>query len=332
MTRSRCNGYLRAGAVLWVSAACGGSLPPPSVTSGHVVTASSAAAPSATSSAAPPGAAPDERGMDATPAASGAPLDTSSNRSPAAAPEASLVVEARLRARRIQNGRSITFDDVRSGDRVIDGDRLQLSVRASQDAYLYLAFCSQHAGDPRHPGLSVFPDTGGIRMVANQAVTVPAGTGEIILDDKPGRETLYLILSRAELARADAGLAGVIAAARQGRETVDCGAQLSSAMAGPYKGNKPHRGWKGGWNGGRRGSADSKPPPAAGRARPPVRAANPEVDRPVVEIERGGDISLDGGTQSGVAADLDGIVVLRYELEHDPAPLAHGQTPAPASY
>jgi hypothetical protein len=323
MTRSRCNRYLRAGAVLWVSAACGGPRQPPSVTPGQ--------AGAAPPSAAPPSAAPAEHGMDAKPATSGAPSDASStprsNPSPGAAPEASLVIEAKLRARRIQNGRSITFDDVRSGDRVMDGDRLQLSVRASQDAYLYLAFCSQHAGDPRHPGLSVFPEIGGIRMVANEAVTVPART-EIILDDKAGRETLYLILSRAELARADSGLAGVIAAARQGRETVDCGAPLPSALAGPHKRNDLRRGRSGGG----RGSADSTPSPAAGRARPPVRAANTKVDRPVVEIERGGEIVLQEGTQSGVEADLDGIVVLRYELEHTPAPLAHGQSPAPASH
>ncbi|HEX7843762.1 MAG TPA: hypothetical protein VF469_40085 [Kofleriaceae bacterium] len=209
----------------------------------------------------------------------------------------------------------------------MDGDRLQLSVRASRDAYLYLAFCSQHAGDPQYHGLSVFPESGGIRMIADETVTVPGKTAEILLDDKPGQETLYLIVSRAELSHADAGLSDVIASARQGKETVDCGAPLRGAMAGPSRSNKLRRSG----NGGRRGSADSKPPPAAGRARPPVRAANTDADRPVVEIERGGDIVVHEGAQSGIEADIDGIVILRYDLEHAPAPLADRQSGDPAS-
>src|SRR5262249_25706664 len=141
----------------------------------------------------------------------------------------------------------------------------------------------------------------------------------IRLDDKPGRETLYLIASRAELSYADSGLADVIAAARQGRETVDCGAPLRSAVAGPSTSPQPRR------NGSRgaRGSADSTPPTGAGHARPPVRPAPPQPDRPVVEIERGGEIAFHEGTQPGVGADLDGIVILRYELKHVPAPPAH---------
>jgi hypothetical protein len=37
--------------------------------------------------------------------------------------------------------------------------------------------------------------------------------------------------------------------------------------------------------------------------------------QPVVEIQRGGYVEF-GGVQSGVEADPDGIVVLRYELKH----------------
>lgn len=309
MKRSCCHGYIWAGAMLWVSTACGGSLPPPDVTPGQAGAASSDAS--------------DERGMDGRPS----PSDTSSTSSSGAAPDTSFVIEARLRARRIQNGRSITFDDVHSGDSVIDGDRLQLSVRASKDAYLYLAFCSQHVKDPRYHGLTVFPENGGIRMVADKTVMVPARTAEIILDDKPGKETLYLILSRAELAYTDSGLADVIAAARQGRETADCEGPLRGATAGLYNSNKPRRSW----SRGRRGSVDSKPLPAAGRAKPPARSANTGADRPVVEIERGGDIISKEEAQSGVEPDLDGIVILRYELQHDPAPPANPQSGAPAS-
>lgn len=311
MTRSRCNRYIWAGAMLWVSAACGGSPRPPVATPGQAGAASRDA--------------PDERGMNVKPAPSGAPSATPSN--PPSAPDDSFVVEARLRARRIQDGRSITFDDLRSGDRVMGGDLLQLSVRASKDAYLYLAFCSQHAADPRYHGLSVFPEQGGVRMIADETVTIPAGTAGILLNDEPGQETLYLIASRVELSHADSGLVAVIAAARQGRETVDCGAPLRSAMAGPSRTDKPRRSG----SRARRGSGDSRTPPAAGRAKPPVRAATTEADRPVVEIERGGEIAFEEGAQSGVEADLAGIVILRYELKHEPARPADRRSGAPAS-
>ena len=308
MTRSRCHGYVWAGAMLWGSAACGGSPPPPGAIPGQASTASSGA--------------PDARGMDVKPAPSGAPSEIPSPSG--AAPDAPFVVEARLRAHRTRNGRTITFDDVHSGDSVLDGDRLQLSVRASGQAYLYLGFCSQHAGDPRYHGLSVFPETGSIQIMAHETVTVP--TTEIVLDNKPGQETLYLIVSRVELSDADAELANVIAIARQGKETVDCGAPLHSAMAGPSKGGKlrPDR------SGGGRGSADPKPRPAAG-PKPPARPANTGGGRPPVDIERGGDIVSKEGAQPGVEADLEGIVVLRYELQHAPAPPANRPSGAHAS-
>jgi hypothetical protein len=219
---------------------------------------------------------------------------------PAARADAPFVLEARLRVRRTQHGQSITLDEIRSGDVVQDGDRLQLSVRTSTDGYLYLAFCSQQAADPRYRGLSVFPDQGGgIPMIANQLTLAPARDGEIVLDRQPGPEALYLILSRHELLRADAGLAEVLAAARRGRETTDCGAPFQAAVAGPRKRATARRGWNGG-------------PRDARAAR---QAAKPDLGKPVVEIQRGAYVEF-GGVLSGVEADPDGIVVLRYELQH----------------
>ena len=219
------------------------------------------------------------------------------------------------------------IDDLRSGDSVMDGDELRLSVRTSTDAYLYLAFCSPQTAPSQYHGLSVFPEKSGIRLIANQTVIVPSKKKGITLDNKPGRETLYLIASRAELSYSDSGLADVIAAARQGKDTVDCGAPLRSAMAGPSKTYKPRRGW----SRGTRGSTDSTPPPAAGRVKPPGRAANTQPDRPNVEIERGGALVLQEGAQPGVENDLDEIVILRYELNHEPAPPERSQSAMPAS-
>jgi hypothetical protein len=235
-----------------------------------------------------------------------ASAETLSTGSPVAGSDAPFVLETRLRVRRTQYGQPITLDEIRSGDVVLDGDRLQLSVRTSKDGYLYLAFCSQQARDPRYRGLSVFPDKGGgISMVANQPTLAPARDGkigEIVLDNQPGQEALYLILSRNELSRADAGLAEVLAAARRGREATDCGAPFQAAVAGSRKRTTGRRGWNGG--------------PREARAAPPV--PNPDLGKPVVEIQRGGYVEF-GGAQSGVEADPDGIVVLRYELRHIPA-------------
>jgi hypothetical protein len=235
-----------------------------------------------------------------------------STASPVAGSDAPFVLETRLRARRTQHGQPIILDEVRSGDIVMNGDRLQLSVRTSKDGYLYLAFCSQEARDPRYRGLIVFPDQGGIRMVANQPTLVPARDGkigEIVLDNQPGPEALYLILSRKELSRADTGLADVLAAARQGRETTDCGPSFQAAIAGSPKGDTERRGW----NGGQREARAALPVPDSGAGYAP----NPHLGKPVVQIQRGGYVEF-GGVQSGVEADPDGIVILRYELKHKP--------------
>ena len=287
MMRSRCNGVICASAALWMVAACGGAPPATGTTPVQADTGS--------------GEPPDgTRGMDVKVA----PWAGSS----VAGSAAPFVLETRLRARRTQHGQPITLDEMRSGDIVLDGDRLLLSVRTSKDGYLYLAFCSQQARDPRYRGLSVFPDEGGIRMIANQLTLAPASNREIELDNQPGQEALYLILSRNELSRADAGLSDVLAAARQGRETAECGAPFQAAVAGSRKGNTGRRGWNGG------GQREARAaPPALHRGE--GHAPSPDLGKPVVEVQRGGYVEI-GGVQSGVEADPDGIVVLRYELKH----------------
>jgi hypothetical protein len=287
MMSSRCNGVVCVTAALWMTAACGAAPPAIGITPG----------PEGTGSGEP---SDGTRGMKVE-FAPRVPAETPSAGSTVAGSNAPFVLETRLRARRTQHGQPITLDEIRSGDIVLDDDRLQVSVRTSKDGYLYLAFCSQQAKDPRYHGLSVFPDTGGIPMIANQPTLAPAQDGkigEIVLDNQPGREALYLILSRNELSRADAGLADVLAAARRGRETTDCSAPFQAATGGSPKGNTGRRGWDGGQR--------------EARAAP---APNPDFGKPVVEIQRGGYVEF-GGAQSGVEADLDGIVVLRYELKH----------------
>jgi hypothetical protein len=236
-----------------------------------------------------------------------ASTETPSAGSPISGSDAPFVIATRLRARRTQHGQPITLDEIRSGDIVLDGDRLQASVRTSRDGYLYLAFCSEQAQDPRYRGLSVFPDQGEIRMVANQLTLAPARDREIVLDHQPGQEALYLILSRNELSHADAGLADVLAAARRGRETTDCGAPFQATVAGSRDGDTGRRGW----NGGQREARAALPVPHSGAE----YARSPNLGKPVVQIQRGAYVEF-GGVQSGVEADPDGVVILRYEFKH----------------
>jgi hypothetical protein len=213
------------------------------------------------------------------------------------------VLESTLRGRRTRPGQPTMYFDLGNGATVIDGDYLQVHLRTSRDAHLYLAFCSQNARNPQYPGLKVFPDHEAIRVRAYETTIAPHPAAEIRLDDKPGQETLYLILSRFELSTADSGLAQVIAAARQGIQSADCGRHFREAVAGPRKETGPASMW-------------NRNQLRRMRAAPGARPLNtaPEAD-PVVEIQRGGDIVWRNGVP-GLETDPDGIVVLRYTLTH----------------
>ena len=224
------------------------------------------------------------------------------------------VLESSLRARRTPRGRPTMFLELGNGATVTSGDRLQIFVRTSQNAYLNIAFCSQNAQDRRYAGLKVFPDQGAIHAKAYETTVAPDRAAEIVLDDKPGLEALYLILSRVELSSADSELAEVLAAARPGGKATDCGPPFRPSVAGPPKPSKPNRVWSG-----KSRRRDPQPSPsAASGARKQAKTASEED--PVVEIQRGGDIVWNNGISMGLEADPDGIVVLRYELTHVAAP------------
>lgn len=225
------------------------------------------------------------------------------------------VLESSLRARRFLNGATTLFLELSNGATVINGDRLQLHVRTSQDAYLYLAFCSQKARDPRYPGLKVFPEQGAIRVRAYETTIVPHPAAEIVLDDKPGQEALYLILSRADLSTSDVRLAEVIASTRQGSQSTDCVARFGAAVASPRKEHKPSEAWSG-----KLGARELRRASPAAASGPPRRASAGPQEDPVVEIQRGGDIVWKNGMSMGLDPDPDGIVILRYGLVHVAAP------------
>jgi hypothetical protein len=221
------------------------------------------------------------------------------------------VLESTLRARRIHHGRPTMSLELSNGATVVDGDRLQVSVRTSQDAYLYLAFCSQNATDPRHPGLKVFPGGGAIRVKAYETTIAPDRAAEIVLDEKPGQEALYLILSRVELSSSDSGLAQVLTAARQGNQSADCGTSFRATVAGSRKENEPNAVWSG-----KLRSRESRHLATDTASRTPKRTKVSAEQDPVVEIQRGGDIVWNNGMPMGLEADPDGIVILRYGLTH----------------
>ncbi|HEX3765895.1 MAG TPA: hypothetical protein VHW23_44665 [Kofleriaceae bacterium] len=230
---------------------------------------------------------------------------------PPAVPALGFVLESALRARRPYRGQPDLLLELGNGATVVDGDRLQIAARTSRDAYLYLAFCSQHATDPRFAGLKVFPDHGALRVRAHETTIAPDPAAEIVLDDQPGRETLYLIFSQVELSRADSDLADAIAAARRGSQAADCATPFRAAP-GRARDPRPTRVWSG-----KPPAAGKRPAPGSTRATP--KTSPPEQD-PVVEIQRGGDIVWNDGAPVGVEADPDGIVVLRFALNHVAAP------------
>jgi hypothetical protein len=215
-------------------------------------------------------------------------------------PPLGFVLESTLHAHRLYNGGSDILLELGNDATVVDGDRLQVSIRTSRDAYLYLAFCSENAMERKYSGLKVFPHEGALRVQAYEPTIVPGVAGSIVLDNKPGREVFYLILSRDELSESDSEPARVIAFARQGRQATDCGIQNMSA---------PNRAWHSPLGSGRRPTS-----PSAHPGKSPRTDEHAEED-PVVEIQRGGDIVWNDGV-SGVEADQDGIVILRFNLTH----------------
>lgn len=249
------------------------------------------------------------QGLVVESAASGAPSSSDGHAS------LGFVLESTLRARRMLDGRPSMFLELGNGATVIDGDRLQVLVRTSQNAYLHVAFCSQDAKDPRYSGLKVFPEEGAIRVRAYETTIVPDRAAEIVLDRQRGQEALYLILSQSELSSSDAGLAQVIAAARQGSQSTDCGSPLRTAARGSRKERKPNGVWSG-----KLGARGKRPPPRGTASGTPRRMKASAEQDPVVEIQRGGDVVWNSGLEMGVEADPDGIVILRYGLTHIAAP------------
>lgn len=203
------------------------------------------------------------------------------------------VLEARLNAYRIAGASMLTLADVQDGHTpLISGDHVQLAIRTSQTAYVYLAVCARGKTDDAYHGLTIFPERGSKVIAPNTTAVLPSPTIAVILDDHPGTEVIYVVVAKAELATADAQLAKALDGARQGAQRSECGAQLSPRSA----------------------------PPAGRRAQAP----EPVATHHEATIERGvylGEMVPVAPTgsdkpQHAIAADANGVVVLRYDLPH----------------
>jgi Domain of unknown function (DUF4384) len=206
------------------------------------------------------------------------------------------------------------------GDTVMKGDRIQVLAQTTEDAHLYLAYCTANRE------LTVFPTQGSILAPAGATTVAPGKEAYLMLDDHAGVEVLYVILSRTDLAGADPRLAEAIKVAQPGEPAADCGprfeamvtsssaAESPSEHAGPARAKDP--GTKSSparsGDGSRRSSQGSKGRRSVHRGM--TRAG--EANRQLATIERGIYVSQDGLAEVTAHADGNGIAILRYRFQH----------------
>jgi hypothetical protein len=112
-------------------------------------------------------------------------------------------------------------------------------------------------------------------------VLVPEEGGELVLDSHPGSEVLYLIVSRNELSSADPHLATVLGGTGEGSGVVDCGMSLDSRLM---------------------------------KSTGVLPASNVLRGEPIPKSSTGADDASSPAT--GIAADADGIAIVRYRFSH----------------
>ncbi|HEU4405656.1 MAG TPA: hypothetical protein VFS43_10230 [Polyangiaceae bacterium] len=154
------------------------------------------------------------------------------------------------------------------------------------------------------------------------------GSGNLVLDDNPGREALYVIASRRPLDQADPQLDKALATARPGDASVDCGSRLERLMAGPASPPSTTQAAL---------PAPATAPPAPSSPKPPRASAHAlEFERPPVtcvrnaraEIVRGMGVEGASGDSVKAESNAEGVVVLRFGFEHRPKPApAHRGAP-----
>jgi hypothetical protein len=199
--------------------------------------------------------------------------------------------------------------ELRDGDVVRSGDRIQLTIQTKVDSLVYLAYCSTRGG------LAWFPERGGLMAKANAPLIAPGEHGAIVMDDQIGLETLYVVVTQRELSVADHELANAIEASKAGGGANDCETPFDG-QTGRSPVRKPER------------IHDKTPAPrdsstAASRANiggaqaggADLTAAT-ERPEPDVGMVRGGYIAWDDLRQVNAKVDPSGIAILRYTFRH----------------
>jgi hypothetical protein len=185
----------------------------------------------------------------------------------------------------------------------------------------------------------VFPAHGSIATPAGTTMVAPGKDASLVVDDHLGSETLYVILSRADLVSTDPRLADAIGSAQSGQAAADCGPNFQLAVTpgslAEASGAHPEPAL---------GSTDSstEPRPSTSSADSPakrsaamrsrVRRADrrpPQDPRdddepPVVTIERGMFVGQDGSAGVTTSPDANGIAILRYRFKHVAAARPNG--------
>lgn len=199
---------------------------------------------------------------------------------------------------------------LRAGDQVRTGDGINVAVKASADAHLYLGYCD------RDRKLTLFPQEGSIEAKAGEITYAPARGANITLDAQTGPEVLYVIGSRRRLDLADPELASAISKVRPGARDVECGAALNQVLESKGPAPAPTR------------SVAAASAPRVARASAPGKVASqraarvPPADRdddrlpPPAKLERGAYITWGAAGAVSASGDRDAIVVLRYTFTH----------------
>jgi hypothetical protein len=218
---------------------------------------------------------------------------------------------------RIRGSREGALTD---GDTVMKGDRIQVLAQTTEDAHLYLAYCTANRE------LTVFPAQGSILVPAGATTIAPGKEAYLMLDDHAGVEALYVILSRTDLAGADPRLAEAITVAQPGEPAADCGPRFEAMVTSSSAAESPseHAGPAPAKDPGTRssparsgdGSRWSPQPPKDRRPvhRDMTRAR--AVNRPLATVERGIYVSQDGLAEVTAHADGNGIAILHYRFQH----------------
>lgn len=174
--------------------------------------------------------------------------------------------------------------ELRNGDLVQSGDRLQLKIVSKTDSHLYLAYCDTKGI------LTWFPPRGSILAKADTLVTAPAARASIVMDDNPGPESLYVLISQQELSIADHELSRLIERSRAGHEPRDCQRPFIKRPA------------------------TMKPLPEERQGT--TAGATTDGSPPTVELIRGGHIAWDDPQEVSAGVDASGITILRHDLTH----------------